>query len=236
MDTQRLVLLFIFSFSLLMLWEAWEREHRPKPAAAAAPAQQQAVPAPAQPAAPAHAETRGVPTAAAAARGETVRVSTDLIVAEVDSVGGTLKHLELLRHKDSADPSKNLVLLGAEHRYEAQSGLAGEGGPNHRTAWRVLPGERTLAPGKDSVEVRLAATGRDGLEVQKVYTFRRDSYVVDVSLELHNPRAERVSAYAYFQLTHDGRPQADANSLAQSFGAQSYRGFALFTNERKFEK
>jgi len=31
MDTQRLILLFIFGFSLLMLWEAWDKEHRPKP-------------------------------------------------------------------------------------------------------------------------------------------------------------------------------------------------------------
>ena len=29
MDTQRLVLFFVFSFSLLMLWEAWQKENRP---------------------------------------------------------------------------------------------------------------------------------------------------------------------------------------------------------------
>jgi YidC/Oxa1 family membrane protein insertase len=48
MDTQRLILLFIFGFSVLMLWEAWEREHRPKPAAVA-PAAQQGVPSPDKP-------------------------------------------------------------------------------------------------------------------------------------------------------------------------------------------
>src|SRR3989442_13873770 len=39
MDTQRLILLFIFGFSLLMLWEAWDKEHLPKllPAAPTAP-------------------------------------------------------------------------------------------------------------------------------------------------------------------------------------------------------
>ena len=31
MDTQRLILFFIFGFSLLMLWDAWEKENRPKP-------------------------------------------------------------------------------------------------------------------------------------------------------------------------------------------------------------
>ena len=42
-------------------------------------------------------------------KGEIVRVSTDLIVAEIDTLGGTLKRVELLKHKDSKDPTKNLV-------------------------------------------------------------------------------------------------------------------------------
>ena len=202
MDTQRLILLVIFSFSLLMLWEAWEKEKRPKPAAAP-PAAQQSIPLPSKPPAPTTQAPGSVapspatvPAAAAAQQGEIVRVSTDLIVAEVDTLGGTLKRVELLRHKDSKDLTKNLSLLGPEHHYEAQSGLAGEGGPNHRTLWRVQPGERALAPGKDAFELRFTATGKDGLEVQKVYTFRRGSYVVDVALEIRNPgsapRAPRI--------------------------------------------
>jgi len=237
MDTQRLILLFIFGFSLLMLWEAWEREHRPKPPTP--PAAQQAVPGAPKPAPPeaGQAPVPSVPATETSSQGEIVRVSTDLVVAEIDTLGGTLKRLELLRHKDSQDPSKNLVLLGPEHRYEAQSGLTGDAGPNHRTLWRALPGERTLAPGRDSLELRLTSQGRDGVEVQKVYTFKRNSYVIDISVEVRNADTKPLSTYAYFQLTHDGRPQANgSNSLAQSFGAQSFTGFAVFTNEHKFEK
>jgi YidC/Oxa1 family membrane protein insertase len=244
MDAQRFVLLLVFGFSVLMLWEGWEREQRPKPAPQPPSAQQpQGVPVPAAPTAPgqppaqaAKPAASAVPLAETAARGETVRITTDLVAAEIDTLGGTLKRLELLRHKDSEDEKKNLVLLGADRRYEAQSGIAGEGGPNHRTLWRLLPGERTLAPGADRVEVRLTAQGRDGLEVQKTYSFRRDSYVVDVSLELRNPRQQPVNAFAYFQLTHDGRPLSDANTIAHSFGAQSYIGFAIYSREHAFEK
>ena len=107
MDTQRLILLFIFSFSLLMLWEAWERDSRPKPAAA--PRAQQGVPAPAQQPAPAAAAKAAAPAASPgadpAAQGEVVRVSTDLLIAEIDSLGGTLRKVELVRHKDSRDRS-----------------------------------------------------------------------------------------------------------------------------------
>src|SRR5262249_61615183 len=116
-----------------------------------------------------------------------------LVVAEIDTLGGTLKRLELLRHKDSEDEKRNLVLLGTDRRYEAQSGIAGEGGPNHRAVWRLLPGERSLAPGADHLEVRLAAQGRDGLEAQKIYTFKRDSHVIDASFELRNPRPQPLS-------------------------------------------
>ena len=243
MDTQRLILLVIFSFSLLMLWEAWEKENRPKPPPAP-PTAQQGIPVPAKPAAPAApaaqapsaAPSGSVPAATAAAQGELVRVSTDLMIAEVDTLGATLKRVELLRHKDSKDLSKNLTLLGATHHYEAQSGLAGEGGPNHRTLWRALPGARDLAPGQDAFELRFAATGKDGVEVQKVYTIRRGSYVVDVTLELHNRGSAPLATYSYFQLTHDGKPDLNPNTVAETFGAQSFIGFAVYTDERKFEK
>jgi YidC/Oxa1 family membrane protein insertase len=241
MDTQRLILLFIFSFSLLMLWEAWDKQGRPKPAATP-PSAQQGVPAPAKPAAPDTAQkpaapaVGAVPGADAAEKGETIRVSTDLMVAEIDTLGGSLKRVELTRHKDSKDPTRPFVLLGPDHHYEAQSGLAGDGGPNHRTLWRAQPGERTLAPGQNAVEVRLSAAAKDGLEVTKIYRFKRDSYVVDVELELRNAGAAAASAYTYFQLTHDGKPESNVNSVAETFGAQSFTGFATYSNERKFEK
>jgi YidC/Oxa1 family membrane protein insertase len=40
MDTQRLILFLVFSFSLLFLWEAWQKHANPPPpkAAATAPA------------------------------------------------------------------------------------------------------------------------------------------------------------------------------------------------------
>ncbi|MSQ53990.1 MAG: membrane protein insertase YidC [Betaproteobacteria bacterium] len=253
MDTQRLILFFVFSFSLLLLWDAWEKQKQPKPAAVAAsvpavptgsatpgtpsPTVPSGVPVPAKPAATAVTAAPAVPTAAAEqARGERIIVRTDLYVAEIDTLGGTLKRLELLKHKDSKDEKKNFVLLGPEQVYEAQSGLAGDFGANHRTLWQGQAGERSLGAGEASLQVRLSAAGRDGLTVDKVYTFRRDTYVVDVAFELKNGGSAAVSPYAYFQLTHNGKPQDNTNSVAQSFGAQSFTGFAEYTGEKKFEK
>src|SRR5881394_3442442 len=239
MDTQRLILLFIFGFSVLMLWEAWEREHRPKPPPVAQPAQQQpGVAMPAKPAAApgAPASQAVAPTVAPEAKGETIRLSTDLVVAEIDTLGGTLKRLELLRHKDSNDPEKNFVLISPAHQYEAQSGLAGEAGPNHRSLWKAEPGPRSLAAGADAIELRLSAEGKDGVQVRKIFKFQRNSYVVDVTLDLRNGGGAPVNTYAYFQLTHDGKPEGNRNTVAETFGAQSFTGFAVYSDEHKFQK
>ena len=240
MDTQRLILFFIFSFSLLMLWTEWEKEKRPKPAASApAPT---GVPAPSKPtpargpaAAPASApqeKVASVPAAqATAAKSETVRIRTDVLIAELDSLGGTLKRLELLKHKDATDPAKSFVLFGPEHSYSAQSGLIGEGLPNHRTPWRVQPGVRELQPDGDRVELKLTADGPNGITVEKSYTFKRDSYIVDVVFEVANPGAAPLALHAYYQVVRDGKAPAGETAMMYTF-----TGAAVYTPEKAFQK
>jgi len=247
MDTQRLILFFVFSFSLLLLWDAWQKEHQPKPAAVAPSSQAKSegsVPAPVRPSVPGIAAAGAVPSGGQAvpastpepARAETVKVQTDLLAAEIDTLGGSLRRIELLKHKESEATAKNFVLLQPERQYEAQSGLTGEGGPNHRTVWRAMPGERSLQAGQDTLQVRLVAEGRDGLQVEKAYTFRRNSYLVEVALEVRNGGSAALATHAYFQLTHNGKESAPSNAVAGTFGAQSFTGFAQFTAERKYGK
>src|SRR3970282_1221964 len=118
MDTQRLILLFIFGFSLLLLWEEWQKEHRPAvPTTAVTPST--GVPKPSgkpmapTPQAPAPAAA-GVSHAPASGPGQIVRVRTDLFSAEIDTAGGTLARVEFFEHKDSKDEKKGFVLLGPE--------------------------------------------------------------------------------------------------------------------------
>ncbi|HEY5635974.1 MAG TPA: membrane protein insertase YidC [Burkholderiales bacterium] len=244
MDIQRLILLFIFSFSVLMLWDAWEKHQRPKPAAVAAQAQG-SVPAPSlpqtppapQPAAGA-APVAGAPAPAAsgaaapaAQKREMLVATTDFLRAEIDTLGGTVQRVEFSRHKDSADPTKNFVFFGPEHSFAAQSGITGDAGPNHRTAWRVLPGPRELAAGVDRFEVRLAAETQTGLAVQKVFTFSRSSYQIGIAFEIANNGAAPVRPHAYFQLVRDDKAPAGESAMMQTF-----TGPVFFTDEKKYAK
>ncbi len=241
MDTQRLVLFVIFSFSVLMLWDAWQREQRPP-----APAQQQGqtkgqptgVPTPSTPAQtappsrPAVVTPDAVPSSPAAAPGhERVKVETDLFRAEIDPVGGDLVRLELKRYRDSLDPSKTFPLLGADHRYAVQTGLVGQNLPNHKTAFAPEAMAYSLAEGKDAVNVKLHATTPEGVKVTKTLTFRRGSYVVDVAHEIANGTAAPLSAHGYFQIARDGKAPADDKPMVSTF-----TGPAVYTDQDKFVK
>ena len=129
MDTRRLILVFVFSFSLVMLWEAWQKHNNPQAPLATAPAATATAPVP-ETSAPAPVSAASVPEGNATAgstKTEIVKVKTDLFVADVSTLGGTIVGLELNNYKASEDKSRNFSLFDAKHQYAAQSGLIGEG-------------------------------------------------------------------------------------------------------------
>jgi YidC/Oxa1 family membrane protein insertase len=234
MDTQRLILSIVFFLSLFLLWQAWQKETRP-PSTLPAGTAAQGVPAPSavKPQAEAGKSAQNVPPGPATAepkQGERLRVQTDTMLAQIDTVGGDIVYVELLQHKDTLDQKKNLVLLGPEHRYAAQSGLIGEGLPNHKTLFTARGREFSLAPGQDNVEVRLEASS-GGTRVTKILTFHRSSYLVDVAQEIRNGGKAPLDTHAYFQLTRDGRAPAGDPHMVQTF-----TGVAVYTEQEKFQK
>jgi YidC/Oxa1 family membrane protein insertase len=253
MDTRKLVLFFIFAFSILMLADAWTKAQRPQvPVAAetgapltptetkgapgtipvpAAPAL--AVPQPTVPGATS-APTPAAPTATGALpSGERVRIETDLVKVEIDTIGGDLRRLELLRHKQTYAYDRNFVLLNqtADHTYVAQSGLIGPGLPTHLTRYRLLPGPLTLVEGQRELVVRLEALETEGFKVIKRLTFRRDSYLIDVAYEVTNDRAEPQSPFAYFQVVRD-----NTAPVGDSWMVPTYTGVSVYTDAGKYEK
>ena len=237
MDTQRLILFFVFSFSILMLWEAWQKEGRPQPAPATS---ERTVPTPASVPVPSVAANvtpkgaGGVPTASAEvapAKRERVRVTTGEMVAEIDTLGGDLVYLELLEHKDFEDKNKNFVLLTPDYRYSVQSGLIGADLANHKTRYSVSAKAAALAPGQDRLEVRLEAPPVNAVKVVKVLTFHRDSHIIDIAHEITNGGTEPFAAHAYFQITRDGKsPPGDTAMMS------TYTGAAVYTEQDKFVK
>ncbi|MFM7703883.1 MAG: membrane protein insertase YidC, partial [Rubrivivax sp.] len=193
------------------------------------------VPQPAAPGAPAPAA--GVPANAPVVARETVTLTTDLFKATVDTLGGTITRLELLKYTDQNDSTKNVVLFdqSAKRLYLSQTGLitnqAGVLLPNHLTQMKVLSSERTLADAAQELVLKLESPVIDGRRLVKTYTFKRGDYVVGVRHEVFNEGAVPVQPQLYLQLARDGNPPEGESSFYFTF-----TGPALYTETAKFAK
>ncbi len=243
MDTQRLVLFFVFTMSVFLLFESWQRDQR---ATAPPPAAVSAVPAPTPPAAPPAQGVSTVPTpsvvpapqpatppaaVAATEQGRVIKVETDLYRAQISTTGGDLVSLELLKHDGTLDRKKRFVLFArsGEQVYMAQSGLIGSNLPNHQTSYTTSAAEYRLADGTTELEVRLEATGT--AKSAKTYRFHRGSYVIDVAHELTNTGDQPIEPFAYFQLVRDAKPPEGDSAMVPT-----YTGVAVYTDKEKFQK
>ncbi|MBS1141186.1 MAG: protein translocase subunit yidC [Proteobacteria bacterium] len=231
MDTRRLILVLIFTFSSFMLWENWQKYNQPKPAdvAAAAPVSGSA------PTPSAALQAKAAPGAPAVATPvsttETFSITTDLLKATISAQGGDLVSLELLNYKEHDDNQKNFVLFDAKHHYLAQAGLIGEGLPTHRTTFKHVGGTTNLADGADELKVRLESAGQNGIKVAKVLTFKRGSYLIDVAWEVANGSDKAIAPHAYFQLQRDDAAPAGETAMVSTF-----TGPAVFTDADKYQK
>jgi YidC/Oxa1 family membrane protein insertase len=250
MDSQRLILFLVFSFSLLFLWEAWQKHVNPPPPATVAQKQAAsgeakkpvdvpaATPGTAPPPAGAAAAVPGAPPAAGtpgtAPALPPVEVRTDLYTATIDPVGGVITQVALARHRDAHDKAKPYLVMqrNAERTSIAQAGLLGEGMPNHRSVYQVEPGPRELAAGSDRVEVRLATTTPAGDKVVQTLTFHRGTYVIDVRFDVTNAHGQPIAPFAYYQLTRDTKTAVPQSSWTPV----SYTGPVVYNEADKFKK
>jgi len=246
MDTQRLIALVVFSFSALLLWDAWQKHNAPRvppaPAASTAPA---GIPTPTTPLAapgttsPAPSAVPPVATAGpAVANGEPVLVKTDLFDVEINTAGGDIRRVTMKKVFSAKDNKEPLTLLEphSKHYFVTQTGLLGEGLPNHKTMYQAEGRAFTLGSGSETLEVRLKAK-EAGTEVTKRFTFRRGSYEIGVSYEVANTGDKPIAPHAYFQFLRDGNPPSEEAAQTSAFaGVTTFTGPAVYTEQDKFVK
>jgi len=240
MDSQRLVLFFVFSFSVFLLLDGWQRDKQPPPPPAAAVTDKAGKPTPSTAHVPVPGDKLTVPQSSVPQQERrapevdtTFTVETDVFIARIGTRGGDLRYLQFKKHRDTLDKNKDFVLFDSspERTYIAQSGLIGAGLPNHHTIFKSPGANFQLADGQDRLEVRLTAPAADGVEVSKIYRFERGSYLIDVGYEIANKTAAAIQPYAYFQLVRDGKPPAGDSAMLPT-----YTGVAMYTEKEKFQK
>lgn len=210
MDKLRTLLYVSLALVLFLIWQAWERDYGQlaqtggtdttvsQPAQDSLPSDLPATPVrPASSAAP-----EPVSASMPAAAGKRIQVLTDVYHIEIDTQGGDLRKVDLLKYPvavDQPDQPFRLMTDAADGQFIAQSGLLGDNLPNHTALYQPTADSYTLREGEDQLEVSLVWQGENGVRVEKVYTFKRGKYDIGVEYRLHNNANSEISARLYRQ-------------------------------------
>jgi YidC/Oxa1 family membrane protein insertase len=256
-DIRRTVLWVVFTMSLVLLWDGWQK-HNGHPSMFSPQAPKAVATA------PNGAASGGLPAATsgvvggaqaaavattAAAPSEKITVRTDVLTVTVDTLGGDIVRAELPKYLTSYDPEvwtqikqmvgfekkpeftpEPVVLFNAAQHYRAETGLLD--GSNQRLApvvWTAIPGDRELKTGSDKLELKLESPELNGLKLVKTLTFKRGVYTVDVSHAVTNVGSVPTSPRLFLQLARDGSTVHGGAAFTPSF-----TGPAVYNDKTKF--
>lgn len=256
MEQQRLLLTIGLSLLLYVAYDTWQLDFGPKPVASVSaplsttsdrtdtsadvpmgsdnkPASHSAVPS---------AESAPVISATKIQQAQRILVETDTLRVEIDSRGGDVRVVDLLKYPKATKGDKESFRLMTDDintLFIAQSGFAGKkesadsvvAAPNHNTVYKVENTEYKLADGKNSLVVNLYWTSPEGVRFTKIYEFKRDSYQIKVSHKIENGSQKMWRGNAYQQLQR--KEYSDEN---QSSFIYTYTGGVLYSPENKYEK
>ena len=246
----RTILLIALCVVSFLLWDTWQRDYGPKPPPPASADQ----PAPDAGPSDSASSSVDVPQAPQAVQGETttapsvqdsaaepghggkIRVTTDVLEVEIDTVGGTIAGVDLRSYPVSNDrPNEPFQLLDDSdpaRYFIAQSGLTGpRSAPNHHAQYEFDAEVYELAYGMEFIDVPMRWRSADGVEVVRTYRFARDSYVVDIRVDVANRSDEAWQGALYGQLQR-GEPESQGGL----FRTYTYTGGVLSGPEKPYEK
>lgn len=224
MDSRRLILFVVLSLGLMLVWEKFIAPQTPASTVAAQTSTTTGVNSTNQ----IGADVAGI----AAATGKTITVTTDLFQAQISTLGGDLRSIDLLNHGKQGDAKQPYPLLmdNNNRMFIAQTGLVGGSGlPTHSTVFSSDSYNYILAPNQKDLIVSLKFT-QNGVDVIKNYTFTRDSYVVNISYQIVNNTPVVLSGIsAYWRLLRDEQAPEGETKFVHTFTGPAY-----FTNDAKF--
>lgn len=166
--------------------------------------------------------------------GERIVIATDVLRAHIDTYGGDLRRLALLKYDSATDTKRPFELFTDENDriYVAQTGLLDPTHPalpTHKTQFHLESTQRS-GDGKQT-EVRLTASASHGIKVAKIYHFEQGSYEIKVRYEIVNKSTSILAPTAYYRLLRDGKAPE-----GESMFAPTFTGPAVYTAEHKFQK
>lgn len=218
MDAKRLTMFFAIALLILLGWE--QLFPTPKQPQAVVQQQQQQ-------------QQKAPSTELTLAPAQQITVTTDTVKAVIDEKSGDLRGLTLLKYNAAGNEKQDFVLFSdnKENTYIAQSDLQDESGQSLLKGLAFTAAQKQYTLNGDKAEVRLSAPARDGLQIDKVYTFKKDSYLVDVRFDVTNLSGKPLKAHAVYKVVRDNKAPEGSG-----FFTHTYTGPVVYTPQGEFEK
>lgn len=256
MENIRFLLIVVFAMLLYMLWEAWQVDYGPKPQIATVeqpvvdskedlPSASTEISSdsntqskiPEAKIDESEEEGSSVPLLEAQSD-KIVTVETDVYRLEIDTKGGTLRNMDLLKYpvkKENPDVVIRLFNSEIDKLFLGQSGLISGSGsaslPTHHTIFTSDQDSYILTEEKNIIKVPLTWTDNHGFKVTKTFIFQRGSYVIKLEQKITNHSKQTWSGRQYLQLLR--KPYKDKNG--KTF-IRTYAGGVIYTQEEKYQK
>ncbi len=224
MDVKRLILFVVLSFSILFFWNAWQEKHRPLQPVVAIEENKEIKATPASIDAESQFRLQ---------TDKRILVQTDLFKAEIDTMGGDLRKLELTQHRADNSDTNNFVLLSdqaAPSIYVVQSGIALGKLATHKEIFTSVSNDYAMAADQNELKVALVWTSPEGVKLTKTYTFVRGSYEIKVDQLINNGSIAAVDPLVYYQIVHDSESNQGTKMMP------TFTGGAYFTDADKYKK
>lgn len=240
MDIRRLVLYVALALVGLSLWNAWQIDYPSQQVAhqqsnESVSTQQNGQPLPQITSNNATQSNLSTPELInPVASSELIHIKTDVLDLAIDLNQGNVVSSDLLDYPLSVnEKDKPFVLLqnAGNERYVANSSLFVANGSNVQSLefnYQTPEKNYQLESNQKQLQVVLHGQNQDGLEVKKIFTFTRGSYLIDVNYEINNTGTSDWTGYLNTQLLHSS-PKEDKSSM---FHVGSYTG-ASFSNPGK---
>ncbi len=257
MDNLRLILIMTWVFMGLLVYQSWQEDYVQMPQTTQAPAQPSLTGTNTPPVS-SEVNKDDVPQAIAQAgspvpssnpdapqqhtgffdTAQRVKVKTDVLDVEIDSVGGDIRLINLLAYPENAKQQEIPVTFFNDMPPQLlvlQSGLLSGNdaklAPSHVARYHIEQDRYALADGAEEVKVRLLWDNGTGIQVEKIYVFKRGSYNIQVSHKVSNTSDQAWHGQVYGQLQRNAFAGKNTSSLLYT-----YTGTAIKTPESRFEK
>ena len=164
----------------------------------------------------------------------------DVLDVKIDTLGGDVVALSLPTYTKTVDSKEAFSLLenSKQRLFVAQSGLIGANGadarPEGRPIYQSPKVQYSLVNGQSQLQVPLYFTDKNGVEIQKTFTFTQGKYDIDVSYKIINRSANPWHGLMFAQLKRDHADDPSKNN--QGMGMVTYLGGAWGNKEKNYNK